>query len=132
MIEKIKTYKGNTLTLEVIDEFTGTDEKLAQKFFKEKVEEGFDYVNVLVKLDELNVSKSKTKVFMEDIIWILRNYRQIGNIAIVAHSKILKALIPIDNIFFERLQKGYQERYFDITQLEEAFQFVAPNEYEPS
>ncbi|CAM4290520.1 STAS/SEC14 domain-containing protein [Zobellia nedashkovskayae] len=132
MIEKIKTYKGNTLALEVIDEFTGTDEKLAQKFFKEKVEEGFDYVNVLVKLDELNVSKSKTKVFMEDIIWILRNYRQIGNIAIVAHSKILKALIPIDNIFFERLQKGYQERYFDITQLEEAFQFVAPNEYEPS
>ncbi|MGS0527289.1 STAS/SEC14 domain-containing protein [Zobellia nedashkovskayae] len=100
MIEKIRTYKGNTLALEVIDAFTGTDEKLAQKFFKEKVEEGFDYVNVLVKLDELNVSKSKTKVFMEDIIWILRNYRQIGNIAIIAHSKILKALIPIDNIFF--------------------------------
>jgi len=127
MIEKLKTFKGNSLAFEIIDGFTETDEKLAQKFFKEKIDEGYDHVNVLIKLDEMKISHSNTKAFMEDTIWVLRNYEQIGNIAIVAHSKILKALVPIDNFFFERLQKGYQERYFDISQLDEAFKFVFPN-----
>jgi hypothetical protein len=127
MIEKLKTFKGNSLALEVIGGFTETDEKLAQKFFKEKIDEGYEHVNVLVKLDEMKISQSNTKAFMEDTIWLLRNYEQIGNIAIVAHSKILKALVPIDNFFFERLQKGYQERYFDISQLDEAFKFIIPN-----
>jgi hypothetical protein len=31
MIEELKTVKGNTLAIEVIDGFTDTDEELAQK-----------------------------------------------------------------------------------------------------
>ncbi|HAO09050.1 MAG TPA: STAS/SEC14 domain-containing protein [Chryseobacterium sp.] len=124
MIEQLKTFKGNTLAFEIIDGFTENDELLAQKFFKEKLDEGFETVNVLVKLDEMKLSQSSTKAFMEDTVWAFRNYKQIGNIAIVAHSKILKALIPIDAFFFERLRKGFQERYFDASQIEEAMQFV--------
>ncbi|MBK5210260.1 MAG: STAS/SEC14 domain-containing protein [Flavobacteriaceae bacterium] len=124
MIEQIKTFKGNSLAIEVIDGFTETDEKLAQKFFKEKIDEGNDYVNVLIKLDEMKISHSSTKAFMEDMIWVFRNYKQMGNLAIVAHSKILKALVPIDNFFFERLQKGYEERYFYISQLDSAMEFI--------
>ncbi len=124
MIEQIETFKGNVLAIEVIDGFTETDEKLAQKFFKEKIEEGNDHVNVLVKLDELKIGHSSTKAFMEDIVWVLRNYKHMGNLAIVAHSKILKALVPIDNFFFERLQKGYEERYFDVSQLDSAIEFI--------
>jgi hypothetical protein len=45
-------------------------------------------------------------------------------LAIVAHSKVLKALVPIDNLFFERASKGRLERYFDISQIDEAFEFV--------
>ncbi len=126
MIEQIKTFKGNTLAFEVIDGFTETDEKLAQKFFKQKIDEGHKHVNVLIKLDEIKISHSSTKAFMEDMIWILRNYKQMGNLAIVAHSKILKALVPVDNYFFERLQKGYEERYFDISQMDKAIDFVSP------
>jgi len=126
MIEQIKTFKGNTLAFEVIDGFTETDEKLAQKFFKQKIDEGHKHVNVLIKLDEIKISHSSTKAFMEDMIWILRNYKQMGNLAIVAHSKILKALVPVDNFFFERLQKGYEERYFDISQMDKAIDFVSP------
>ena len=124
MIEQLKAFKGNTLALEVIEGFTETDELLTQKFFKEKLNEGYDYINVLIKLDEIKISHSSTKSFMEDTIWILRNYKQIGNIAIVAHSKILEALIPIDAFFFERLRKGFQERYFDALQLDKALEFV--------
>ncbi|CAZ97630.1 STAS/SEC14 domain-containing protein [Zobellia galactanivorans] len=127
MIEKLKTYEGNSLALEVIDGFTETDEKLALKFFQEKIDEGYDHVNVLVKLDELKISHSEVKALVEDAKWTLGNYGQIGNIAVVANSNILKALVSLDALFFERLRKGYEERYFDISQLDEALQFIAPN-----
>ncbi|MCB9226523.1 MAG: STAS/SEC14 domain-containing protein [Chitinophagales bacterium] len=124
MIEQLKTYKGNTLALEVIDSFTETDEKFAQKLFQEKLDQGFDHVNVLVKLDEMKISKSSAKAFMEDTIFTLRNYKQLGHLAIVAHSNMMKALVPVDNLFFERASKGRLERYFDVSQMDEAFDFV--------
>lgn len=124
MIEQIQKFNTNTLAFEIIGGFDETDEKLAQKLFQEKLNEGFDHVNVIFRLDEMKLSQTSTKAFMEDIIWAIRNFKHIGNIAIVAHSKILKALVPIDNFFFERLQNGYEERYFDVSQLDKAIAFV--------
>jgi hypothetical protein len=131
MIEQLKTYDTNALAIEVIDGFTESDEKLCQKWFAHKLEQGFEKVHVLVKLDEMKIGKSSTKAFFEDIVWVLRNYRDIGNIAIVAHSNILKALVPIDNLFFSRLSKGYEERYFDSSQLEQAFAFLTGSTENP-
>ena len=127
MLEHLKKFKNAVLAVEVIDGFTEADGKICQKFFDEKIKQGFDKVNVLVKLDEMKISKSETKAFFEDIIWEIRNYKNLGHLAIVAHSKIVKALVPIDNLFFERANKGRQERYFDISQLNEAFEFVNPD-----
>lgn len=128
MIEQIKIFKGNSVAFEVIEGFSETDRELAVKFFDNKISEGFEHVNVLIKLDEMKLSQTSTKAFMEDFAWTFRNYKKMGNIAIVAHSKVLKALIPIDAFFFERLQKGFEERYFDVSQLEKALQFISPNE----
>ncbi len=120
MIEQIKTFDTNLLAIQVIDGFTETDEKLSEK----KLNQGFESINVLVKIDELKISHGNAKAFFEDIIWLLRNYKKMRHLAIVAHSNILKALVPIDNLFFARSSKGRQERYFDISQLEEAFAFI--------
>lgn len=126
MIEQIKTYDNNVLDIEVIDGFTETDEKLCQKLFQEKLDKGYGLVNVLVKLDELKINHSSIRAFMEDTIWLLRNYKNIGHLAVVAHSGVLKALVPIDNLFFQRASQGRQERYFDVSQIKEAFEFVNP------
>jgi hypothetical protein len=126
MLEQLKKIENAVLAVEVIDGFTENDEKICQKFFEKKIKEGFKQVNVLVKLDELKVSHSSTKAFFEDIIWAMRHYKNLGHLAIVAHSKIVKALVPIDNLFFERASKGRLERYFDVSQLDEAFDFVNP------
>ena len=75
----------------------------------------------------MKLNNTSAKAFMEDIIWTLRHYKQMGNLAIVAHSKILKALVPIDGFFFERLRKGFEERYFDVSQLDKALNFVKEN-----
>lgn len=64
---------------------------------------------MLVKLDEMKISNSSIKAFMEDSIWAIRNYSYLGNFAIVAHSKIVKALVPIDRFFFERIQKAVKK-----------------------
>ncbi len=127
MIEQLEKFDNNVLAIEVIDGFTETDEKLCQKLFDKKLEQGFDQINVLVKLDEMKVSNSSTKAFFEDTLWSLRNYKKLGHLAIVAHTNILKALIPIDNIFFARASKGRQERYFDVSQMDEANAFVNPD-----
>lgn len=124
MIKQIKSFDSNTLAFEIIDSFTETDEKLAQKLFKEKLDSGFQTVNLLVKIDEYKISKTEAKAFFEDIIFVIRNFKHIGNLAIVSHSKILKAFVPIDNFFFERIKKGKKELYFDVSQLEEAIEFV--------
>lgn len=131
MIEQIKTFSTNVLAIEVIDGFTETDEQLCQKLFAKKLEQGFNKVHVLVKLDEMKIGKSSTRAFFEDTVWVLRNYKKIGNIAIVAHSNIVKALVPIDNIFFSRLSNGNQERYFDSSQLDEAIAFVTGSTEKP-
>jgi len=51
-----------------------------------------------------------------------------GNFAIVARSKILKELVPINNFFFKRIQKRYEERYFDISQIHKAIEFISRKE----
>ncbi len=128
MIEQIKLFKSNALAIEAIESFTETDMKLVHKFFEEKIDKGYKHINILIKLDELKINQINTKTFMEHIVWVIRNLDHVGNIAIVAHSNILKALIPMDNFFFERLKKGYEERYFDSSHIDEALKFIAPNE----
>lgn len=124
MLEQIKTFDNNVLAVEVIDSFTEADEKFCQKLFDEKVAKGFDSINVLIKIDEMKVSHSSTKAFFEDVLWVIRHYKQLGHLAIVAHSNIAKVLVPIDNLFFARASKGRMERYFDASQMDEAMAFV--------
>jgi hypothetical protein len=126
MLEQLKTFENNVLAVEVIDGFKKEDEDICQKFFSKKREQGFDSINVLVKLDEMKISKSSTKAFFEDTLWALRNYKHLGHLAIVAHSNVVKAFVPVDNLFFHRASKGREERYFDVSQMDEAMEFVSP------
>jgi len=127
MVAQLKIFDNNALAITVIDSFTENDENICQKWMEEKLAKGFDQVNILINIDEMKISGSSAKAFFEDTLYIIRNYKNLGHIAVVAHSKVLKALIPIDNLFFERASKGRHERYFDVSQLDEAFEFVNSN-----
>lgn len=124
MIEQLKTFDDNRLAFMVIDSFTETDVKFAQKIFQEKLDQGFEPIHILIQLDELKISHIQTKAFFEDTIFVLRNFQNLGHLAIVAHSNIIKALVPIDNLFFQRASKGRLEKYFDVSQIEEAYAFI--------
>jgi hypothetical protein len=124
MISEIKKSNTNALAIEVIEGFTETDKKLCRKLFEKKLNLGFESINLLVKIDETKISHSNVKAFFDDIIHLLRNYKTLGNLAIVAHFNVLKALVPNKNLFSAGVHKGRKEHYFDISQLEKAFIFI--------
>ncbi len=124
MVEQLKVSDNNVLSLEAYGGFTEVDEKYCQKLFNQKLELGFETVNILIKIDELKVSQSSIKALLEDMVWALRNYTQMGKLAIVANSSIIKHLVSVDNLFFANKEKGREERYFDISEIKEAFEFV--------
>lgn len=124
MIQQIKTSTKNVLAIEIIDGYTETDEKLFQKLFQEKLDAGNSHIHVLIKIDELKISHSSVKAFFEDTIWGVKNYKKLGHLAVVAHSKIIKAIVPIDNLFMKQNSEGRLEKYFDVSQMDEAMKFV--------
>ena len=124
MLEQLKSFPGNALAITVIDVFTEADQHYLEKLFAEKRKAGHDQVNLLIKLDEAKIGGTGVKAFFEDSLWAVRNYTHLGHVAVVAHSNVIKALVPLDKLFFQRASKGRLERYFDVSQLDEAMAFV--------
>ena len=124
MIKQLKIYDSPLLAIEISDSFKEADYKLVQIWADAKREKGFETANLLIKLDGLKTSESSIKAIFEQLIKLLKNFRQFGRVAIVAQSNSLKKMVQIDNFFMQKLSKGSEERYFDISELEEAFAFV--------
>lgn len=124
MVEQLEISEKNILLLEAYGGFTEVDEKYCQKLFSNKLDKGFKTVNILIKIDELKITQSSLKALLEDMVWALRNYKKMGRMAIVANSAIIKHLVAIDNLFFANKQEGREERYFDISEIEEAINYI--------
>ncbi len=124
MIERLNTEKDYVLALEITDKYVPEDEKQFAKWFDEKLAEGHHQVNILCKIDKLPIAHVSCKAFMEEGLYGLRHIRNCGHIAIVGHSKLEKFMIALDGMVFNRAKKGRIERYFDIDDIEAAWEFV--------
>jgi len=127
MVEQLKVFENNVLALEAYGGFTEVDEKFCQKLFSQKLEQGFDKVNILVKIDEVKITKSSIKALLEDLVWTMRNYKKMGRLAIVSNSPILEKLVVIDNFFYANEKEGRLERYFSISEMNKALDFINSN-----
>ncbi len=124
MIEQIKIIDGNAIAFEVIDSFTETDVKLAHKLIAQKINQGYDVIHFLIKVDELKINHIGLKAAFMDISYILKNIKQFGNLAIVGNSETIKTLVKMDNFFYNILNKGFEERYFNISEIDQAFKYI--------
>ncbi len=124
MVEQLKVFENNVIALEAYGGFTEVDEKYCQKLFSQKLEKGFDKVNILVKIDELKITKSSLNALLEDMVWVFRNYHKMGRFAIVANSPIIEKLVAIDNLFYASKKEGRDERYFNVSEIESALDYV--------
>ena len=124
MIEQLKVYDTSVMALEIVEGFTKADYELVEKWANAKREQGFTKMNLLLKLDKLTISDTSLKAFLDQTLKLMKNFKQIGRIAVVAQSKILKKVVPIENFFLQTFNKGREERYFDVEEIEKAFAFV--------
>ncbi len=75
MINQIKKLKGNALVLEILGSFTEPDALLIEQLFKEKLNEGYVHVNILIKVTGMAVIKDmKLKAFFEGELWGIKHF----------------------------------------------------------
>ena len=124
MITKLDAQKDYVLALEIANEYVHDDVEQCKKWFDEKFNEGFDVVNLLIKVDKLPLSHISCRAFWEDGAYSLRHIKNIGHLAFVGHSKLDKILVGMDGAIFNRMSKGLKEHYFDVDDMDKAWAFV--------
>jgi len=124
MIQKLESQKEYVLAIEVVNEYVHTDVEQCRKWFEEKLDKGIEKVNFLVKADRLPITHISCRAFWEDGIFALRHIKNLGHMAIIAHSKLDKILVGMDGVIFNRAKKGLIERYFDVEEMDKAWAFV--------
>jgi hypothetical protein len=129
MLTQIRTFKGNALALELTDTWTGEDQHFMAQLFEEKLNKGYHHVNLLFKVKDMSVFKHMDlKAFMEGEIWACKHFRQIGKCAVVSHSDFIRDVIKVEGKALHLVNKALEERYFEMTHLDEALKFVCPKD----
>lgn len=124
MLKIIDGAGEKAIALELIDGYMPEDEKTIEKLFEEKIAAGHKKVNLLVKMDKLDITHSSWKAMWDDSMYALKHVKNCGRIALVGHSKTEEVLIKIDNMFFENKNKDQGEKYFDISEIDLAMGWV--------
>ena len=127
MLTQIKQFKGNALALELTDSWTVADQQFMAQLFDEKLNEGYQHINLLFKVNDMSVFKHMDlKAFMEGEIWACKHFLQIGKCAVVAHSNFVKEVVKLEGKALHLVNKALEERYFEVEELEEAMKFICP------
>ena len=113
-----------TIAVEISDKYTVKDEKEIEKMFKEKIPEGHDKINLLIKINDMKLSKSSWKAMWNDGMYAIKHLKNCGRIAVVGDSKIEAFLVKADNAIFGNKKVGTYEKFFYVIDFNKAFDFV--------
>jgi hypothetical protein len=113
----------NALGVEISGPYTKEDEAAFEKAFEDAFQ-GHEKVNVLVKIDALDLAQSSVGALFNDARYSLRKIANLGHIAIVGTSRVEKALASLDNKIFGNPAEGRIEKYFDLAELDAAWAFI--------
>jgi len=124
MIQLLEGSESNVVGVEISGEYTKEDVEELEKLFEGKIAEGHDRLNLLFKIDNLDIGKIHVGAFIEDSKYALKHMDQMRHLAIVGDSKLEKILIEFDNKLFGKKKKELIEKYFDVADIDEAWEFV--------
>ncbi len=114
MLKLLERSKGNVLGFEATGEISVDDiegvETIAEKTIAEYGK--FSWLMVMETTRYISL-----KALYEDMMWLIKNLRHFDKMAIVGDKKWEELLIKADGLVFG-------EKYFDISQLEEAWEYV--------
>lgn len=127
MIIQIQKFEKNAVALELFETFTEADALLIEHLFEEKLNQGYEHVNILIKVKDMSVLKNMDlKGFIQGELWGIRHMNKIGRCAVVSHSGIMESIVKIENKVLHFFNNALEEKYFDQTQLDEALKFITP------
>lgn len=124
MFKILEGSKGNVLGVEVIGGYKKEDIEALKKICDDKLSEGHDKLNFLMKIDQLDFGKSELKAFYEDAKYALGHMKNLRHIAVVGHSKLERVLVELDNLLLGSPKKELIEKYFDVAEMDQAWEFV--------
>lgn len=125
MLTQLKIFEGNILALELTETFTEADAASIKQLFEEKLANGAQHVNLLIKVKDMSVMRHMDwRAFLDGEIWGFKHFSKIGRCAVVAHSDFIKAAVKIESKILHLASSALDERYFDTEQLDEAMAFV--------
>jgi len=124
MFKILEGSDGNVLGVEVIGGYMKEDIEELKKICDAKLPEGHDKLNFLMKIDQLDFGKSEFGAFYEDAKYAISHMKNLRHIAVVGHSKLEKFLIELDNNLAGIVKKGLIEKYFDVADMDKAWEFV--------
>lgn len=124
MIRKLESVHEHVLAIDIVNEYVYEDAEQCKKWFEEKLNQGYQVINFLVKVDQLSLTHISCRAFWDDGMYSFRHMKNLGHLAIVGHSKLEKIAVTLDGMVFDRSKKGRIERYFDIGEMDKAWEFV--------
>ena len=124
MYQVLEGSEGNVVGVEISGEYTKEDVEELEKIFEGKVAEGYDRLNLLFKIDNLNIGKIHLNAFIEDSKYALKHMDQMRHLAIVGDSKLEKVLIELDNKLFGKKKEELIEKYFNVADIDKAWEFI--------
>lgn len=124
MLKVLEGASEKAIALEIIDGYETDDEKSIEKLFEKKLASGISKVNILMKIDNLKITKSSWKAMWSDCLFAMKHIINCGHIAIVGNSKIEEFLVKSDNAFFGSKKAGRVEKYFNVADLDKAMGWV--------
>ncbi|GAB6038479.1 hypothetical protein JCM15519_30380 [Fundidesulfovibrio butyratiphilus] len=124
MFSVLEGSKNNILAVEISGGYTKNDVDELKKIFEAVLAKGQTKVNFLVKIDRMSIRESEFGAFVEDARYALSHIKEIGLIAVVGKSDVQKFLTKVDNLVFGSPEKGRIEKYFDVADLQSAWDFV--------
>ena len=124
MIKLMETKSNKAIAFEIIGAYETSDEKKLEKFMNDKIKAGINQINILAKIDKMELSKSSWKAMWDDGMYAMTHFKHCGKIAIVSNKDWEAHLVKLDNLFFENKKAGRQEKYFDISDLPNALGWV--------
>lgn len=124
MFQILDGSEGNVVGVEISGEYTKEDVEELEKIFEGKIAEGYERLNLLFKIDNLNLGKIHVNAFIEDSKYALKHMDQMRHLAVVGDSKLEKVLVELDNKLFGKKKEELIEKYFNVADIDKAWEFV--------
>jgi len=124
MIQKLETEKNHILAVEIQEQYVDEDLQKFKDWFIEKLEEGYQQINILFKIDKLPIKKISMKTMLDDSIFSVKHLNNCGHLAMVGHSTIEKVMVGLESLAYNRQEKGRLVKYFDVEDIDLAWEFV--------